>query len=370
MSQKTISRRRRETLPCIISPHSITILPSYNCTAACENCCFGCHPGIRERLSLDQMLAFVDEATKIRTVKLLVFSGGECFLLGDELNTVISYATQKGLYTRCVTNGYWAKSEKKALERLAALQKSGLKEINFSTGDYHQKFVPQSYIINGVLQAASLDMTAVIMVELQKDRKVNAASILSDERILQLIADPARSKLLKIIESPWMPMSIDEVIDQEKGAFLSRENLHQKLPCDSIFNTLVLTPHHQLGICCGLTRELTPELNLDLPEHYNLKQLYNNSINDFMKIWIYVEGPERILAWAASKDPSIDWEYKYAHNCHACLALFQDPKVRDAILGYYHEKVSEVLLRFNIIRRLGRKNSKTEEIAEQTFRQW
>lgn len=354
-------------LPCIISPHSITILPSYNCTAACENCCFDCHPGIKERLSLSQMLTFIDEATKFKTVKLLVFSGGECFLLGNDLDTAIAYATQKGLHTRCVTNGYWAKNENKAFERLAKLKDSGLKEINFSTGDFHQEFVPQSVIINGVVQAINLGFTTVVMVELRKERKVDAASILSDSRILDILRHPDKGKLLKILESPWMPMSIKEVIAQERSTFLSKENVHEKTPCDSILNTIVLTPHHHLGICCGLTRELIPELNLGLAGKYNLVELYNKSINDFMKIWIYVEGPERILAWAASKDPSIDWEFKYAHNCHACLALFQDEKVRNAILQHYHEKVSQILLRFNIIRRLGRKNIKSTQIAEQSL---
>jgi hypothetical protein len=43
-----------------------------------------------------------------------------------------------------------------------------------------------------------------------------------------------------------------------------------------------------------------------------------------MKIWLFVDGPERILAWAAGKDPRIEWENRYAHHYHACLTLFDD----------------------------------------------
>ncbi len=67
-----------------------------------------------------------------------------------------------------------------------------------------------------------------------------------------------------------------------------------------------------------------------------------------MKIWIAVEGPDKILAWAASKDPLIKWENRFAHHCHACLMLFRDQRVRDVIRNHYQEKVPEILLRHSL----------------------
>lgn len=108
-----------------------------------------------------------------------------------------------------------------------------------------------------------------------------------------------------------------------------------------------------MGICCGLSRELIPELNIDIERKTSLQETYHQCATEFMKIWLFVEGPERILAWAASKNPAIDWEGKYAHHCHACLALFADKKVRDVIQNHYSEKVQEVLLRYSLIIRSG-----------------
>jgi len=184
-----------QKLPKIITPKAVTILGSYNCTAACDNCCFDCHPGIKQKLTLNQIIKFIDEAKKFKTMKLLVFSGGECFLLGKDLVRAIEYGTKLGLFTRCVTNGYWAKSEVKAYERLKTIKAAGLKEINFSTGDFHQKYVPHDNIINGTIAALELGIPTVIMVELQKERKVNAIGIRTDKNLSKILAFEEKRKL-------------------------------------------------------------------------------------------------------------------------------------------------------------------------------
>ena len=62
-----------------------------------------------------------------------------------------------------------------------------------------------------------------------------------------------------------------------------------------------------------------------------------------MKRWIRVEGPERILAWAADRDPSTEWEGMYAHHCQACLRLYKDEAVRTVIRDHHREKVADVV---------------------------
>ena len=325
-----------------ISPTEATILASYNCTAACQHCCFDSHPGIKKRLTLEQILWFIDKANEFPKMKLIVFSGGECFLLGKDLDIAIKHATELGLTTRCVTNGYWATSYQMAVSRLSKKKEAGLTEINFSTGDFHQKYVPQENIINGAVASVELGISTVIVIEMQKQRRITRDYLRTNSHILNLMSN----KLFKIIESPWMPMSLGETVEQRTEKYLSINNLYNKKGCDSILNNIVATPNGQMGLCCGLTRELIPELNVEMPITESLQEVYNKAIEDFMKIWIYVEGPEKILAWAGTKDSRIQWQGKYAHHCHACLALYKDELVRNAIKNHYNEKVPDVLLRY------------------------
>jgi hypothetical protein len=105
-----------------------------------------------------------------------------------------------------------------------------------------------------------------------------------------------------------------------------------------MFKTLDLTPSHKVGLCCGLTRERIPEMNQSWRSG-NLEQVLGEAGRDFMKIWIAGDGPERILAWAGSKNPAVVWENKYSHHCHACLALYADEAVRETIKQHYHDRV-------------------------------
>jgi hypothetical protein len=150
-------------------------------------------------------------------------------------------------------------------------------------------------------------------------------------------------------------MSMDEAqpVAQEQSALLSRANLHLRRGCDSVLNTIVVTPREQLGACCGLTREQIPEMHVGSLREHTLSELYDRALADFLKIWIFVEGPEHILAWAAGKDPTIEWEYRYSHHCDVCRAMYHDPKVRRVISEHYMERLDDILLRFAVMNNYG-----------------
>lgn len=329
-----------------LRPSIVTILGSYRCNAECEHCCFESNPRIKHRLSLAEITEFIADAAKFRELQMVVFSGGECFLLGDDLGLAIEFSKRLSLRTRCVTNGYWAKSMVGGRERLRKLKEQGLDELNISTGDYHQKYVSEETVVNAAYLGVELGIeNTLIVVEMKKGRVVTKQRML--ERYPQLASmQNDKSPSFKVIESPWMPMSYREQIDQDPIYMLNRTNVHLRTGCSSLNTTLVLSPQKKVGFCCGLTRELIPELN-EFIGNYSLEQVLEIAGRDFMKIWLLVDGPERILAWAASKNAEIDWENKYSHHCHACLALFDDPLVRQTINNHYQERVDDVLMRYS-----------------------
>src|SRR5439155_16008595 len=82
-----------------------------------------------------------------------------------DLDAAIARAAGHGLATRCVTNGYWATSARAARERVVPLYEAGLTELNFSTGDDHQKFVPYDRVVHGAVASAECGIRAIIVVE-------------------------------------------------------------------------------------------------------------------------------------------------------------------------------------------------------------
>lgn len=330
-----------------IHPQILTILATYRCTAACENCCFDSNPNIKGRLSLEEIIQRIDDVSKYKSLKMVVFSGGECFLLGDDLTKAIKHCSSIGLMTRCVTNGYWAKSYDAGRRRLKELVDSGLSELNISTGDFHQKFVTQETVINAASIGLEMGITTLIVVESSKNSRITMKGFVRDMEIVKL-HERYDIKKFQVIESPWMPMELNSIIEQDYEKVLNKKTLHLKNGCKSVFTTLSLNPYNKLGICCGLTREKIPELNFDITDN-SLHSILESAGRDFMKIWLFIDGPEKILAWAASKSDTINWENLYSHRCHACWALFDRPEVREIIMMHYRERVDDVLLRYKTL---------------------
>lgn len=100
------------------APQLLTFLTTYRCNAQCEQCCFESNPTIQGKLTLQEMCNYIDRAVEnFPALQLVVFTGGECFLLGEDLFRAISYASQKGFSTRCVTNAFWGKTAKIAKKK-------------------------------------------------------------------------------------------------------------------------------------------------------------------------------------------------------------------------------------------------------------
>ncbi len=325
-------------------PSCITILPTYKCTAACANCCFGSHPWVTGRIEQDSLKRYILDASGYRSLQLVVFSGGECFMLGDDLAELIAFATSLGLATRCVTNAYWAPTLEDAKRRLAPMITAGLTELSISTGDQHARFVPLENIVYAMRAAFDANITVATMVELSGDRRVTETGLRSMPLFESLLGKfPLRN--IHVDESPWISMDVGErSVEYDSSQLVNASNLHTRPRCTSVLDTMVINPQEELYACCGITSQQIPEMNLGKITHRSLRDSYDGAREDFMKIWISTEGPEKILAWAATIDPMIDWQNRFAHQCDSCRFLFEDERVGNVIREHYLERIPDVLV--------------------------
>lgn len=153
------------TLP-ILLPKVVTLLTTFKCTAQCNNCCFQCSPKSQKKMGLDEMKTWLGKCLDTYpTIKMVVFSGGECTLLGKSLFDIIDFVSSHEVSTRIVTNAWWAKSYDVAYDFVARLKERGLTEINFSTGDEHQQWVPFENVRNAALAAYKQGVICAINIE-------------------------------------------------------------------------------------------------------------------------------------------------------------------------------------------------------------
>jgi len=274
--------------------------------------------------------------------ELVVFTGGEATLAPDLLEDGLRLARLLGLRTRLVTNGHWAQSTEVAIaeaERLAAL---GLDELNVSTGDEHARFVPLSSVCRAAAASFKVFGTAVITVELRSARSITRQTVLDALRAEGLSVDEIAA--LKIIESPWMPVSPFRTEIYAAGHAVDRTNLSMRSGCESILETYTVEPDGVVTSCCGLGANIIPELHVGkVSDPETLAMAVDRSESDLLKLAIRYMGPEKILAWAASLDPAIDLEGMYAHNCQACHRLYRDERVRSVIARHLKDIETNIL---------------------------
>jgi organic radical activating enzyme len=322
-------------------PQTLSIQPTFQCNAQCTDCGTLSSPYDKTTLSLETIFSAIDQAKALDFAN-VVFTGGEATIRWEMLLKGIRYAHSREFPTRLVTNAYWARTPSMANARIASLIEAGLDEINFSTGDEHVRFVPMERVVNAIIAAVSLGLSTNVMVELRSERKVSKDTITDDPRIRNLSVE--QQGLLGFTESPWMPVDPGRVERYAEGSAANRNNLADRLGCDSILQTYVVQADQRIGACCGLGLRIIPELNIDRAVGNGfLATAIAEAEADFLKLWIHTYGPEKILAWASEKDLSIEWEDMYAHRCQACLRLYQDPVVREVIREHYQEMLAQVL---------------------------
>lgn len=326
----------------VINPTTISLLTTNKCTAACKNCCFNCNSQNNARMTLSEMKQYIDDSLKAYpTIKLLVLTGGECFTLKDDLRTIIRYAKNKNLLVRCVSNGYWATSFKKAYIILKELINEGLTEINLSTGDEHLKWIPYDNIINAIVASAILKLTIAINVEDRPSSIFKSEIIFKDSRIKKYKA--LFNKQIIITNGIWMPFTKSSENELSKG---TQNKTICTNRCNSLFEAITLNANNKMFACCGLTSHNIPYLYLGDTTKHTIKELYEYPFNDFIKIWLYNEGPKKILEFVTKIDPRYDTiDTRSWHICRLCAFLLNNKDIINIIKENYRQVYTNILLK-------------------------
>lgn len=274
------------------------------------------------------------------SLKVFVLTGGEPFLLGSDLETIIQHAAGRGLIVRIVSNAFWATSYDTAFNILKDLQKVGLQEINYSTGDEHQEWVPFTNIQNAAIAAVQLKLTCVINIETH------------DESKFQLYKEIGHNSLLyKYI--------CEKSIIIENGAwtaFNGKEKTYSNhvisplpQPCNSILKTLSINPYGEVLACCGLYAERNPFLRIGNIQNFDIGFIYSSAASDLIKLWLYTDGPNSILDYLNKKKGSTRDINKSCHICTSCAKIFQAPQNIELLRNNKSEYASAIYLKFLLL---------------------
>ncbi|MDA5341490.1 MULTISPECIES: radical SAM/SPASM domain-containing protein [Stenotrophomonas] len=321
-----------------LTPRTITMITTYGCTAECRQCCFESSPRIKGRLSLEEMKQSISDAKHSFTSLLVaVFSGGEATMLKADLSAAVAHATQEGLSTRIVSNGSWGRTLSSARRKIAELADAGLKELNLSTGKDHQEWVPAKSIMHCAVAAAEHGLFCLITVEADVEGSPHFRAVVEQPEVRALV----QARKLFIQSNSWMPF---HETDDARGGTVTRQTLRRG--CSQIFDNIVVTPYGEVSACCGLTLEHIPEMKLGSINDESASEIYRRQTNDFLKYWIHVDGPYKIIEKILPEQSANDLLKDVVHICQACVILHRSTEVRNRLLELHRSFMPSVMTRF------------------------
>ena len=113
------------------------------------------------------------------------------------------------------------------------------------------RYVPQDRILNATIAAAKLNMRVVISIETREKTNVTREKFINDPRYQAEIENTELKKFVSILSAIWVSYHKDTVFEYSENS----EDYVEYKGCDSLFESICLTPNRTIVGCCGLSVE-------------------------------------------------------------------------------------------------------------------
>jgi hypothetical protein len=240
------------------------------------------------------------------------------------------------LGSRIVTNGHWGRTEESAVEWVTKLKAAGLSELNLSTGDEHQEWVPFESVAQAAYHAVVRELLTLIVVEGQDKAKFKLDSLKENEHIKRIYADEELRKKFILMSNIWMPFHEDANFTSDNPEEIKHEG------CDNIFENFVINPYGYLMSCCGLSMEYIPELKVGSVYKDSLRGIYRQQYSDVLKLWIWLDGTRYIFDKLSEKH---NLRLISPHPCSICAQIYKDEDIRETLIELVQENEENIIFR-------------------------
>jgi MoaA/NifB/PqqE/SkfB family radical SAM enzyme len=296
-----------------------SIILTENCNMSCAHCCQMSGPKVKSRMTVEEALEFIDFISK-KEPKFLGISGGEVFLIREDLKTVIGYAKNRGVpMIGCVSNCSWARNYKVAHEILSEVKQAGLDALAISFDDFHLPFITLDKIKNAIKACVDLGIHARLHVVVTKETN-------DLNYYLSQLGDLA--KYLSSSEEILAMPSGRALLEIPKEDFIYTEGIPTgKCPSE----TFTVTPNKKIQYCCsgfGTVHSKTAPLQIgDLNESTYEEIFELSNVKPLFKV-IREKGPQAFIPEIIESGLEDKLFKNYVNVCHLCTEILNDSEMR------------------------------------------
>ncbi len=328
---------------------------TYDCPVSCKFCVTESGPWNGPYLSANFMRRIMTEAAELGALKAVVFTGGEALMKKTEVLEALRFARSKGLWTRIVSNAFWAISATRAEEWLGELKDSGLNEINFSCDDLHQEMIPLANIKHAYHAARKLELPVLLAHKRVKNNRITP-DYLSDYLGVELhqFNEEEPNPHEDMYSSGYtVPIGLHaKDLDHSDYIVYPENSTAWQVPCSGVLSSIIISPQKDLRICCGMIDQRVPELSIGNLEDQSLAAIICEGNNDLMANWLALEGPYGILNFVKQKAPELTFKNRYVNHCHLCDELLTRADVREVLARHATEKAQSLFFQRGMLEAL------------------
>lgn len=127
-------------------PRQIAFGYSTRCNIKCAHCVAADGSSGADKMDFVRAKEIIEEMADAHVTG-ISFTAGEPLMFKEDVCGLIQVCRQNRIYTRVVTNGFWANTSDLADKMVSALRKSGLSQLRISTSRWHQENIDSVNIV-------------------------------------------------------------------------------------------------------------------------------------------------------------------------------------------------------------------------------
>lgn len=305
----------------------VGLILTERCNIACAHCWLSSGPDRRASMKLEAAVRYVEEAAELPFMEWISLTGGEPFLLYDEMISIIHHTSGLGLKAECVTNCHWATSPITAERALLELLEAGLDVINISVDDFHQHFIPFERVKNCYEAAKRIGLRVVIQSVYSRFSRLRLDEIvrrLGDGGIRVLGPKPRGEGLHAIaVESGFIPVGRGSQIPRGEWPIGSGSIGGG---CQVVLRDVSITPDGRLLPCCS-AGGLAPAASLGSLWDAGMRELLERGLEVELYRILREEGPLGVADRIGFRLSSMG----YVSRCHLCYDVLTHAGVEEFI---------------------------------------
>jgi MoaA/NifB/PqqE/SkfB family radical SAM enzyme len=274
----------------------------------------------------------------------VIFAGGEPTLLGEELLDALAYLDQQGIFTRIVTNAFWAETPASAKAMVNDLREAGLHEINISTDEFHLPFIPIKSVRNAWEACKRQGFESVIIALASGPgstfRPDDLFACLGEQLPLMFSPD-GRGRPLPAPADDGTVYAVanNDVYRIGRGRRLPLRHVRSveldelSSPCPWAIRSAAISPKGHLVACCGIEAEDNEVLDFGDTQEESIDSLIEKANSDEIVAAIASLGPLYLMRRALEIDATLKFRTNYAAICEICEDVVTNPAVVKALRG-------------------------------------